>query len=195
MLLRAAILLSCFVLFALRGEDEASATPRRDATGQNARDIPNATFVDQHGRERKLYDDVIAGHAVVVQFMYTQCDGVCPASKATLVEAQSHFPDEFGRALRFVSISLDANDGPDELADYASSRGMADGWILLSGKPEDVESVRRAVGAYDPDPEVDAVRSNHSAGLVLGNDAKDRWTMASGLGSTAALVRSIRRIL
>ena len=106
MLLRAAILLSCFVLFALRGEDEASATPRRDATGQNARGIPNAPFVDQHGRTLRLYDDVIRGHAVVVQFMYTQCDGVCSASTATLVEAQAQFAGRFGKDLRFVSIPL-----------------------------------------------------------------------------------------
>ncbi len=195
MLLRASILLSCVVLFAWSGEDAAEAQPRRYATGQNARGIPNAPFVDQHGRTLRLYDDVIRGHAVVVQFMYTQCDGVCPASTATLVEAQAQFADRFGKDLRFVSISLDERDGPQELADYASSRGMADGWILLSGKPEDIESVRRALGAYDPDPEVDAVRSNHSAGLVLGNDAKDRWTMASGIGSAASLARSIRRIL
>jgi len=195
MLLRAAIVLSCIVLIALGGEDAADAHPRRDATGQNARGIPNATFVDQHGRSLRLYDDVICGHSVVLQFMYTQCEGVCPASTATLVEAQAAFEDSFGKNLRFVSISLDERDGPQELADYASNRGMADGWILLSGKSNDIESVRRALGAYDPDPEVDSVRSNHSAGLVLGNDAKDRWTMASGLGSVAPLVRSIRRIL
>ena len=179
------------ILAACGGSDVAAS----DATGTNARGIPNVAMTDQHGRVVRLYDEVIRGRCVVIQFMYTQCDGVCPAATAALVEAQTLLGDRLGKDVFFVSISLDEQDTAADLAAYAETNGMGPGWTLLAGAKDDVEQVRRALGAYDPDPEVDAVRSNHSAGLVLGNDRKDRWTMASGLGSASALVRSIRRLL
>ena len=179
-------------LFAACGDSAAAASR---ATGTNARGIPNVAMTDQHGRVVSLYDDVVQGRCVVIQFMYTQCDGVCPAATAALVEAQTMLGDQLGKDVFFVSISLDERDTAEDLAAYAETNGMGPGWTLLTGSKEDIEKVRRALGAYDPDPEVDAVRSNHSAGLVLGNDPKDRWTMASGLGSARALVRSIRRVL
>lgn len=165
------------------------------SVGKNARGLPDVAMLDQHGNRVRFYSDVVQGKSVVIQFMYTRCDGICPAATETLLEARDLLKDRLGKDLWFVSISLDERDTPQDLADYATSRGIGDGWTLLTGASADVESLRRALGAYDPDPAVDSVRSNHSAGLVLGNDRLDRWTMASGLGSATALVRSIRRTL
>lgn len=174
--------------------DAPSALPSSSA-GRNARNLPDVTMLDQRGNPVRFYEDVVKGRSVVIQFMYTRCDGICPAATDTLLETRDLLKDRLGKDLWFVSISLDERDTPKDLADYAASRGIGDGWILLTGAAADVESLRRALGAYDPDPAVDSVRSNHSAGLVLGNDRLDRWTMASGLGSSTGLVRSIRRVL
>lgn len=174
---------------------DATTAAKTSSESQNARNLPDVTMLDQRGNPVRFYEDVVKGRSVVIQFMYTRCDGVCPAATDTLLEARDLLKDRLGKDLWFVSISLDERDTPQDLADYAESRGIGEGWTLLTGASSDVESLRRALGAYDPDPEVDAVRSNHSAGLVLGNDRLDRWTMASGLGSASALVRSIRRML
>lgn len=174
--------------------DAPTALPSSSA-GHNARNLPDVTMLDQRGNPVRFYEDVVKGRSVVIQFMYTRCDGICPAATDTLLEARDLLKDRLGKDLWFVSISLDERDTPQDLEDYAASRGIGEGWTLLTGAAADVEALRRALGAYDPDPEVDAVRSNHSAGLVLGNDRLDRWTMASGLGSASALVRSIRRML
>src|SRR5262249_47686894 len=151
------------------------------AAGTNPRRLPNPTLVDQHGRRVRFYDDLIAGRKVVLQFMYTHCDGVCPVSTAHLVEAQREVADRLGKDLFFVSISLDPRDTAQDLAEYARSRGLGEGWTLVAGADADIEALRRALGAYDLDPAVDAVRSNHSAMLVLGDDRKDRWTMVNGI--------------
>jgi protein SCO1 len=161
----------------------------------NARNLPNIEMLDQSGRSVRFYDDVVMGKSVVIQFMYTRCDGVCPVATGTLLEAQELLKDRLGKDLWFVSISLDERDTPQDLADYAESRGIGAGWTLLTGAAADVEALRRALGAYDPDPQIDQERSNHSAGLVLGNDRLDRWTMTSGLSPATAVVRSIRRTL
>lgn len=179
--------LSAFLLLAACG-------PQTAAAGRNARSLPDVVLQNQHGEDVRFYRDVVAGHSVVVQFLYTRCDGVCPAATDTLCEVQDRVADLRGR-LRFVSISLDERDTPEDLADYARANGMHPEWVLLRGEPAAIEAVRTALGARDPDPEVDAVRSNHSAGLVLGNDRVDRWTMVSGIGSPAAIERSIRRLV
>ncbi len=164
--------------------------------GANRRGLPNAVLLDQHGAPRRFYDDVVSGHSVVIQFMYTRCDGVCPAATDSMVAAQERLRDRLGKDLRFVSISLDSErDAPEDLADYAAAHGMDESWILLTGAADDVEGLRRALGAYDPDPIVDQDRANHSASLVIGNDRRDCWTMVSGLGPAAAIERSVRRIL
>lgn len=167
-----------------------------DAGGANRREFPNVTLLDQHGAPRRFYDDVVSGHSVVIQFMYTRCDGVCPAATQSMVAAQERLRDRLGQDLRFVSISLDSQrDTSADLADYAASHGMDESWILLTGADEDIERLRRSLGAYDPDPIVDQDRANHSASLVIGNDVRDCWTMVSGLGPAAAIERSVRRIL
>jgi len=173
----------------------AACSHAANPAGSNPRGLPNPTLVDQHGRQVRFYDDLIAGRKVVLQFMYTHCEGVCPVSTANLVEAQREVADRLGKDLFLVSISLDPKDTAQDLAEYASTRGMADGWTLVAGAAADIEALRKALGAYDLDPEVDAVRSNHSAMLVLGDDRKDRWTMVNGISPASAIVRAIQRLL
>ena len=55
--------------------------------------------------------------------------------------------------------------------------------------------VDQAIRVLRTDSEVDRLRSNHSAMLVLGNDKKDRWTMVSGLNPASAIARAIRRVV
>ncbi len=163
--------------------------------GANARHLPNPEVVDQHGRSVHFYDDLIAGKKVVVQFMYTRCNGICPAATASLQELQTRFGDCLGKDLHFVSISLDpVRDDVAALAEYARIHGIGAGWSVVSGAPDDIDALRFALGGYDLDPAIDAERSNHSAMLVLGNDAKDRWTMVNGLSPVPAIARAIDRL-
>src|SRR5262245_44930081 len=169
----------------------AVAAPRP----RNARQLPNPQLVDQHGRQVRFYDDLVAGRTVVIQFMYTRCEGACPAATSTLVDTQRELAELMGRDVFFVSISIDPErDTQRHLAAYADAHGAGAGWTFVTGAAADIESLRRALGAYDLDPEVDKQRSNHSAMLVVGNDRKDRWTMVSGLSPATAIARAIRRV-
>src|SRR5262245_61598454 len=182
-LLLAALACSC-------GSSGAGAPPR------NARRLPNPVLLDQQGARVRFYDDLVAGRTVVIQFMYTRCEGACPVATSTLVAAQQQLQEHMGRDLFFVSISIDPErDTPDDLAAYARAHGVGPGWTLVTGAAADIEELRRALGAYDLDPEVDRVRSNHSAMLIIGNDRKDRWTMVSALTTATAVARAIRRVI
>jgi protein SCO1/2 len=107
---------------------------------------PPFTLIDQDGNERTL--DALRGSAVLLDFVYTQCNGPCPVSTSARVQLQKSLPDEIGQQLQLVSISLDPQrDTPDELRRYALERG-ADlaKWSFLTGDSTAVESVLRSYG-------------------------------------------------
>lgn len=78
--------------------------------------------------------------------------------------------------MRFLSLTLDPEtDTPEVLDDYAREAGTGPEWLFLTGKLEDIESIRFRLGIYDPDPVVDRDRTQHSGLVVLGNEPTRRW--------------------
>lgn len=101
-----------------------------------------------------------------------------------------------GRDLEFYSISLDPDfDTPAALSAYAASFGVGPGWTFLSGAQGDVTALRHALGAFDPDPEVDADLTQHAGILIYGDEPKGRWCALPGELRASALVRALERIL
>ena len=49
----------------------------------------------------------------------------------------------------------------------------------MTGAPADLERLRRFLGFTDPDPRVDADRSQHGALVAMGDDRTGRWQVAS----------------
>jgi protein SCO1/2 len=85
------------------------------------------------------------------------------------------------------SITLDpGRDTPAVLKQYAEAFGAKRGWYFLTGKPEEIELLRRKLGSYDPNPVIDADRSQHSGLLTYGNETIGAW------GATPALLKPNR---
>lgn len=107
---------------------------------------PPFTLIDQDGTVRSL--DALRGSLVLLDFIYTHCNGPCPVTTSARVQLQKNLPDDIRQHLHFVSISLDPlRDTPQKLRDYALERG-ADlaNWSFLTGEPQDVEAVLRSYG-------------------------------------------------
>ena len=95
-----------------------------------------------------------------------------------------------------LSISLDAErDTPEDLREYAELYEAGPGWLFLTGSRPDVEHLRHRLGAYDPDPEKDADKTNHSGMLVFLNEPLGRMTAISGLMPVEAIQRSLKQLL
>lgn len=72
--------------------------------------------------------DLIKGKKVLINFMYTECGGICPRTTANLVKVQEAFGDRLGRDVVFISISLTPDrDTPARLKAYAAAHGCRDG--------------------------------------------------------------------
>lgn len=94
-----------------------------------------------------------------------------------------------------LSITLDPDhDTPEVLNAYAKAFGSRTGWVYLTGDLEEIDHLRHVLGAYDPDPVVDADKSQYAGIITFGNDRTDRWAALPGLMNARAIVRTVHRL-
>ena len=91
------------------------------------------------------------------------------------------------------SITLDPEkDTPAALMDYAKSHGAK--WTFLTGKPKDIEKLRRALGLTSSDPKKDADRKNHTGLIQIRNEATGKKTAISVLTNPQRILDMIERV-
>src|SRR5262249_33455984 len=92
----------------------AQTTPQRPRNRWGANYFPNVPVIDQNGRTLTFYDDVIKGKIVVISFIYTSCQDLCPLTTAKMAQLEDKLDGAVGRDLFFISISVDPeNDTPE----------------------------------------------------------------------------------
>jgi protein SCO1/2 len=107
---------------------------------------PPFALTDQDGRPVALAD--LRGHALLVDFIFTNCPGPCPLQTALHAQVLDAVPPEARARVHFVSISLDPErDTPAALRRYAERHG-ADlaHWSFLTGEPAAVDDVLARYG-------------------------------------------------
>jgi len=97
-----------------------------------------------------------------------------------------------GRDMFFYSLTLEPEtDTPEVLRQFAADHRVGPGWLFLTGKPADLESLRRGLGFFDLDPAKDADTSNHVGMLRYGAESEMRWGSCPGLSKPEHILRSI----
>ena len=139
--------------------------------------LPNVPLVTHLGEKVRFYDDLIRDKTVLFNFMLVQCtEGLCPTATANLRKVQDLLGERMGRDVFFYSITLQPKkDTPAILKEYAENFDIKPGWKFLTGKPADIEKLRRAQGFVDSDPIRDKDVSNHTAMGRYGDDRLERW--------------------
>ena len=192
MLTRRAVLAGLGASLCLATRPAQSAATREPVQGAARQRFPNVMLYTHEGKSVRFYDDLIKGKLVVINMMYAQCDGVCPKSTMNLQHVQNALGDRVGRDIFMYSITLKPeHDTPAVLKEYVEERGIKPGWLFLTGKPADIEVLRRGLGFYDADPRVDGDRSQHTGMVRIGNEPYDRWHMTPALGDPQPIVEAI----
>lgn len=157
--------------------------------------ISNRILWTHTGKKVRFYDDLVRGRVVTVNLAYTRCTGICPTGFGKLRVLQDDLGDALGREVSMYTITLDPeHDTPEVLREARREYGARKGWTFLTGSIDGIEEVRRSLGLFDPDPKVDADRSQHSGLLVLGNDVLQRWvTVPLGFRSQQ-IAESLHRV-
>lgn len=154
--------------------------------------FPNLRLVTHEGKDVRFYDHVLRDRKVVINFMYTVCSNICTPVTQNILEAQRLLGD-LAKEINFYSISLTPlDDDPAALRAHMKINNIGRGWTFLTGKPENIEQIRRGLGFAQRSPEADADISNHSGMLRIGNERLVSWGHASATTTGKAVARMIR---
>jgi protein SCO1/2 len=157
----------------------ASLTPRELLRERN---FPNVELTTHEGEKVRFYDDLIKDKFVTINMVYTSCKTTCPLTTANLVRVQKLLGDRVGRDLFMYSITLDPKrDTPRVLKRYARTFGAGKGWTFLTGKPEDIERLRRALGFRWANKEMDRNKDFHTGSVRYGNEPNMVWGAVPGV--------------
>ena len=172
----------------------ARASAPGDSSRQKtqARYFPNVELTTHEGKKVRFYDDLVKDKIVMINFMYVQCEGICPAITANLLRVQKLLGDRVGRDIFMYSITLTPErDTPAALKHYVQMHKVKPGWTYLTGKPEDIESLRLKLGFSTSNKELDKDRTNHIGMVKYGNEARQWWAMLPGKATPEWIVESV----
>ena len=168
----------------------AFAQPRPTASSQPARGLPPALrevgfdqrlgqalpldlpLRDESGREVRLAD-YFGRRPVVLSLVYYECPMLCTLALNGLVSALGVLSFDAGREFELVTLSFDSRDTPELAAARKRAYlgrydrpGAQAGWHFLTGAPEAIAQLTRALGfryAWDEETRQFA----HPAGIVV----------------------------
>ena len=162
------------ILFMVAAPVAAGNAPADKAAAEDkARDyFSNVELVDQNGRSLKFYDEVLKDNIVVISFIFTNCQSACPLMTRNLTMIRDMMREDERRAIQFVSISIDPlRDTPSAMKEFAQKHDAdIDGWLWLTGQPDDVNYVTKRLGSFTEDPEA------HTTTLLAANVPNAHWT-------------------
>jgi protein SCO1/2 len=112
---------------------------------------PEFTLRDQNEKPVRLAD--YRGKVVVVGFIFTTCNGACPATthRMTKVQQECARRPELADRVQFLSVSLDPErDTPEALRGYMRLFEIKDGgnWSFLTGTSKEVASALGTWGMW-----------------------------------------------
>ena len=158
--------------------------------------IPDVELVTDNNKRVRFYHDLVKGKVVMINFIFTSCGGVCPLTTVNLAEVQNGFGDHLGRDIFMYSITLDPDtDTPAVLKRYAASFGVKPGWSFLTGHFDAIELLRYRLGIYDPDPLVDADKTQHGGLVIYGNEASGKWSAIPSMLKPSEINRAVLRVM
>jgi protein SCO1 len=149
--------------------------------------FPNLQVVDQNGRRLEFFDDVLKGQQLVISFIFTSCQDLCPLSTARLRLVEEELK-KHNANVRFVALSVDPkNDTPERMKAFAEAFG-AENWLFLTGTRENMSMINGKLGNRSEKP------SEHRNEIVLGNESTGEWARNSAFIETDRLVIDVLQL-
>ena len=165
---------------------------------QSAEDVETASkdyFTDtqlltQDGEEVRFYSDVLKDQIVVINFMFTSCQGACPMMTQKLRVARDQLDSEVADKILFVSISIDpTRDTPEAMRNFAEKQHADGNWVFLTGAQENIDLVVKKLGQYYPDVD------EHSTLMIAGNVKTRLWMKLPPQLPAAGVAEKLRELV
>lgn len=110
----------------------------------------------------------LRGKVVLLAFIYASCKDVCLTETAKMVMVQNRLGEDFGKRVRFVSVTMDPeHDTGDALKQHARQFGARlEGWSFLTGSPAEVARVAHDYGVVYRKTKPGEVEHNTLASII-----------------------------
>ena len=163
----------------VRNAQTQSAKARRRIQEQH---LPNIPLITHEGRRVLFYDDLVKDKKVSMNFFYTRCDEICPLVMANLAKVQRLLASHVDRSFQMYSFTLKPDeDSVGDIREHRKALGAKPGWTFLTGKPQDLETLRAAIGFKYPDPAIDKDKTQHIGNIRYGNEPLMLWSACPGM--------------
>lgn len=151
--------------------------------------VPNVNVTTQTGSKTALQEILSHDQSVIVNFIFTSCNAICPIMTAILSKAQAKIGDSQPN-LRFVSISIDPeNDHPALLSEYAKKFKARKNWTFLTGELADIQAIQIAFDAYRGD------KMNHTSLTLMRASGANSWLRIDGLADADHLISEFESMM
>jgi protein SCO1 len=152
--------------------------------------FPNVPLINQDKKTVHFYDDLIKGKIVVIQFMFSHCEQLCPMVTPNLVKVQKELQKQAPGEVSFVSITVDPeHDTPEALKAYSQKFRIQPGWQFLTGRRADIDRIRRELGVLDPEDQ----QFEHMNVLTIGNEPAGDWFGTRALDKPSVIAYTVLR--
>jgi len=161
--------------------------PEADAAA--ARYFTDTELVDQDGKPRRFYSDLIRGKTVLINFAFASCKTACSPITANLARVQRLLGARLGKDIHMITITVDpVNDTPAKLKAFSQRFQASPGWYFLSGSRANVDAVLKKVGGYTEDPE------KHLTSVIIGDSVTGTWLRALAMAPPENLAYAVEHL-
>jgi protein SCO1/2 len=158
--------------------------------------LPNIPLLTHEGKQVMLYDDLVKDKIVTMNFFYAKCDEICPMVTANLAKVQKLLGDQVGKKIFMYSFTLKPEeDDVNVIRNYREMYHAKPGWTFLTGKPENLEALRKGIGFTYPEPAIDQDKSQHIGNVRYGNEPLMLWAACPGMARAEFLAETLSWII
>jgi protein SCO1/2 len=172
---------------AAHGNHAAHPAAAGQQRSEHAYSVPAIKVTRADGKRMRLVDAIDDGRPVLLNFIYTSCNAICPVTSQVFVEVREKLGAERDK-VNMVSISIDADqDTPATLTAYARRYGSAGVWAHYTGTSADMVDLQRAFDAWRGD------KMNHQPTTYLRAAPGQPWVRLDGFYGPTALIAEFQK--
>jgi protein SCO1/2 len=176
-----------------------AASPHEDHSGHQASTtrlrsehvyaLPALNVTRADARRMTLAQAIDDGRPVMLNFVYTSCNSICPVTSQVFVEVRERMGADRDK-VNMVSISIDPEqDTPGKLTEYAKRFGSAGVWAHYTSNSADAVSIQRAFDVWRGD------KMNHQPTTFIRSSPGKPWVRLDGFYAPSALVSEFQKTL
>lgn len=150
---------------------------------------PDVTLLNQDREEINLKKQVDGDKPVMLEFIFTSCQTICPIMSAGFSNFQKQMGDK-ADDVRLISISIDPqHDTPERMKKYLEKYGARPGWDFFTGAKADIDSITTAFMARTSD------KMEHHPLTFLRAPGDAEWVRLEGLLSGSDLMKEFQELI